>query len=163
MRRELTLILWVTSFLLLGFGLFHGKLSTGLNAGLEPSDVSTLEPSAKAPPSADETNGDERELPAVDRATRPLFDIAIPADIPSAPAVVTAVVRPVLKGIVSSDGRLVGIFALDSAGSQFQSAGEGDELAGFRLTQVSADGVTAVNGSGGITKFPLRGAGEGGQ
>jgi hypothetical protein len=161
MRRELTVILWVTALSSLGLVLIHGNLSVGIgNVLIEGDELTPAGPSGQTTNAPSNGPNTGLELPPPNPLTRALFDIAIPPATPSAPAVVAVeAAPPVLKGIVSSEGELRAIFASPNT-SQYQSAGEGETIGGFKITALLPDSVSLVSPVGTRTDLRLRGPGE---
>jgi hypothetical protein len=101
-------------------------------------------------------------LPDIDRSARTLFYIVSAPQIPSAPPPATAPdgAQPILKGIVSSGGQFQAVFATSQSGAGYVTAGVGDVVAGFRVTNVGPDRVVVSAPGGGEAIIALRGAGE---
>jgi hypothetical protein len=67
----------------------------------------------------------------------------------------------VLKGVISSEGELRAIFALDPSATTYITAGPGDAVAGLTIQKVGSAEVIAASSTGDLIVLRLLGAGEG--
>ena len=150
--------MWVTAVGLAGLAVFHGSSPTP-PVLLDPVETDSILQASNA---RILVHIDQPVLPddtLLGAGSRPIFPRpdTVAAAVPE-PVVESVRVLPILKGIVSSDLVLRAVFA--SSDDPYVVVGPGEAIAGYIVTDISSDRVTARDDAGATQIFMLRGSGE---